>query len=400
MNILIIGNGFDLAHGLPTKYGDFLKYVKAFKKYKDICKQESVEKEWEEADEKEQEYIVHFSNLYDQNKQYFDEIDKLILNNAWISYFLDVFQSRTALGRDGWIDFESEISNIIQTLDDAKKTILSEINKGEKTGQMTQKQLNILAPVLGLGKDEDCNTHFFEEKAIYYRKDKLLNDLNRLIRCLEIYLCCFVETDTQYRSIARLKDIQYLPIIDKVLSFNYTHTYKRLYGKFPWLECDYIHGETNLDNNLETNNMVLGIDEYLDDDKKDIEIDFIEFKKYFQRIHKETGCLYREWIDEIRSDDAIKETTNYSIKDGDKLRQTKLVDFHRVYIYGHSLDITDKDILRDFIINDKVQTTIFYLDKTDYRKKIINLVKIIGQDELIKRTGGKTKSIIFQKISK
>lgn len=28
MNILIIGNGFDLAHGLPTKYGDFLIFVK------------------------------------------------------------------------------------------------------------------------------------------------------------------------------------------------------------------------------------------------------------------------------------------------------------------------------------------------------------------------------------
>lgn len=28
MNILVIGNGFDLAHGLPTKYGDFLeKYI-------------------------------------------------------------------------------------------------------------------------------------------------------------------------------------------------------------------------------------------------------------------------------------------------------------------------------------------------------------------------------------
>ncbi|MFQ7826582.1 MAG: AbiH family protein, partial [Anaerobutyricum hallii] len=23
MNILIVGNGFDLAHGLPTKYADF-----------------------------------------------------------------------------------------------------------------------------------------------------------------------------------------------------------------------------------------------------------------------------------------------------------------------------------------------------------------------------------------
>ena len=31
MNILIIGNGFDLAHGLPTKYNDFLKFIQAFK---------------------------------------------------------------------------------------------------------------------------------------------------------------------------------------------------------------------------------------------------------------------------------------------------------------------------------------------------------------------------------
>lgn len=28
MNILVIGNGFDLAHGLPTKYGDFLQVIR------------------------------------------------------------------------------------------------------------------------------------------------------------------------------------------------------------------------------------------------------------------------------------------------------------------------------------------------------------------------------------
>lgn len=27
MNILVIGNGFDLAHGLPTRYGDVIKGV-------------------------------------------------------------------------------------------------------------------------------------------------------------------------------------------------------------------------------------------------------------------------------------------------------------------------------------------------------------------------------------
>lgn len=32
MNILVIGNGFDLAHGLPTEYGDFLALYRRVKK--------------------------------------------------------------------------------------------------------------------------------------------------------------------------------------------------------------------------------------------------------------------------------------------------------------------------------------------------------------------------------
>lgn len=31
MYILVIGNGFDLAHGLPTKYVDFLEFVKVIR---------------------------------------------------------------------------------------------------------------------------------------------------------------------------------------------------------------------------------------------------------------------------------------------------------------------------------------------------------------------------------
>ena len=31
VNILIIGNGFDLAHELPTKYEDFLGFLKVMK---------------------------------------------------------------------------------------------------------------------------------------------------------------------------------------------------------------------------------------------------------------------------------------------------------------------------------------------------------------------------------
>jgi hypothetical protein len=43
--ILIIGNGFDIAHGLPTKYSDFADYLTK-KIAKDILR-----------------IIIHFSNL-------------------------------------------------------------------------------------------------------------------------------------------------------------------------------------------------------------------------------------------------------------------------------------------------------------------------------------------------
>lgn len=48
----MIGNGFDLAHDLPTSYRDFLDFTKAYKKYKDVCMAgEGVKEEWEKSGE-------------------------------------------------------------------------------------------------------------------------------------------------------------------------------------------------------------------------------------------------------------------------------------------------------------------------------------------------------------
>ena len=60
------------------------------------------------------------------------------------------------------------------------------------------------------------------------------------------------------------------------------------------------------------------------------------------------------------------------------------------------MDITDGDILRDLILNNNVNTIIFYHNKESMGKQIANLVKVIGEDELIKRTGGNTKTIEFR----
>lgn len=67
LNTLIIGNGFDLAHNLPTKYEHFLKYADAFKQLKDIYTQKSVV-DWETENNENKKFISHFANLY-QKKQ-------------------------------------------------------------------------------------------------------------------------------------------------------------------------------------------------------------------------------------------------------------------------------------------------------------------------------------------
>ena len=56
---------------------------------------------------------------------------------------------------------------------------------------------------------------------------------------------------------------------------------------------------------------------------------------------------------------------------------------NNVYIFGHSLDITDKDVIKDFIDRDGVQTTIFYYDKQQQTQQIANLVKMLGKDTFI-----------------
>ena len=97
----------------------------------------------------------------------------------------------------------------------------------------------------------------------------------------------------------------------------------------------------------------------------------------------------------------IKEITSiHKNEDGTISHTEEYVRYHKLFFFGHSLDITDKDIIRDLILADRMQTTIFYMDKIDFGRKIANLVRVIGQDEVIERTGGKTKTIVFKQIKK
>ena len=110
MDILVIGNGFDVAHGLKTKYDQFLDFVKNIKST---------------------EYFRSCSP--ELQKEY----NSLIYDNIWFKHFNDVLSERRAEGKTGWIDFEAEISSLVQYLDKIRKK-LRELNEPKNTNKSYQ----------------------------------------------------------------------------------------------------------------------------------------------------------------------------------------------------------------------------------------------------------------------
>ena len=385
MNILVIGNGFDLAHGLPTKYGDFLKFVEVIRQVLNAKGEEINYIDWKDIHSEIKELIkINMGNVRDNIFSQEQIWRELLEENFWIEYFLQCPMYQ----KENWIDFESEISNVIQSIDIDMKDNNLKLDDGASvvSNFYLEKFFHKRLPAAILDFGQSIQVITFREI-----RDILYQDLNKLTRAFEIYLCEYVG---QIESGEFSKEIKSLGI-DHVLSFNYSHTYQKLYDKSKKIKYDYIHGESRFNSTIESNNMVLGIDEYLHKKSKDKEIDFIAFKKYYQRIYKETGSEYKNWVDEIANSRYANEV---SLREqfSKQIPYEKFNSKHKLYIFGHSLDITDKDVLRDLILNDNVYTTIYYLNKTVMGQQIANLVKVIGQDELIRRTGGSTKTIEFK----
>ncbi|MBS4967405.1 MAG: bacteriophage abortive infection AbiH family protein [Lachnospiraceae bacterium] len=365
MNILIIGNGFDLAHDLPTKYENFLDFTNVY--LGKTCF--------------DSEYIDSFREYFERIKQtapsVYEEIGSLIKDNVWLEHFNAVYEERRKDGKIGWIDFESEISNIVQEFDAIRLEMLVNIKNDQEVTYLKPYRLDKLESFFIDGEEPEIL------EGIVEIKKQMLKDLNRLTRCLEIYLSDYINNlpvSTKLPDIAGLK-------VDKVLSFNYTNTYERLYGKdYPHIEYDYIHGKADINHDINGCQLVLGIDEYLPEGEKDKNIEFIQFKKFYQRIYKKTGCKYLDWINGYiaRLNDTRRNKFN-----------TVIEDFN-IYVFGHSLDITDEDVLSKLILTKYAKTTIFHLNQKALGKQITNLVKVIGQDNLISMVHGKHARIVLQ----
>lgn len=374
MSTLIIGNGFDLEHGLPTKYIDFINFMNNIYLSRDY----QAFKGQKESDLKQTVSSDEYAYLNDKTNK-----------NLWIKYFIKY--KKTILDNAGWIDFELEISKIIQSLEYSVTISNKCLEKGINSvdyQQWRDKFYNsqkefIFNNFASIVNDID-NTKFdnkilklgnFTDKTKKNIKPRelivqLVLDLNDLINCLKIYLCSVVQ---------KIQISHRLPIeklqVDRVLSFNYTNTFYRIYDNNNITKYCYIHGNVNT-----KEKMVLGINDYLTGDNINNNVEFVEFKKYYQRILNNNDMSYINW-------DYSNVNKNGCSMPGD------------VYFYGHSLDITDKDILNPIIMNKNVISHIFYNDEESHKSLIKNLIKIIGRDNLIEKTRSHNPTIEFISIN-
>lgn len=202
----------------------------------------------------------------------------------------------------------------------------------------------------------------------------MYNDLNDIISALEIYLSEFVEKLIKPDKLDLINQIA----PDCIINFNYTHTYQNVYCDGYCEDVFHIHGELN----HEPNNMVLGIDEYWSKKERNKHTNFTVFKKFAQRIQKDVGIENYNWFDEILYD------------------YKKRSDFANVYIFGHSLDVTDKDILRDYLKSAATEVTIYCIDNETEGEYIANLIKIMGEKRLLEKVNQNPPKLKFVILNK
>lgn len=427
MKILLIGNGFDLEHNLPTSYNDFLLFCLKVMPIFSSDKNFSIQKykrdyleNWNIDESVKQTLITAFNSRYVDKESITDlecdtgirtankELNELyshIKFNIWFRYFQECSHR---FGRN-WIDFESEISRVIKVLDLAKKYLSTH----ENILGSNLKDEPILIEILKAAATT-LQTVLRNSESVEHFASVLNTELDNLIRALEIYISYFINKIEVPRLSSDIEAIN----PDCVLSFNYSNTYERVYGAGKDIQYAYIHGKAEISKNVTSCNIVLGIDEYLTGESKNTELEFLTFKKYYQRIYKSTDNLYLDWVDEIKdgyTDYRREIEAAYARNNIPERQRPRTISIgnriytegppmrcpqHTLYIFGHSLDVTDQDVLKMFICNNNVQTKIFYYrentdDKKSLGKIIKNLIGVMGQEELIRRTGGAHKTIEF-----
>jgi len=367
MNILLLGNGFDLYHSLPTKYINFLNVV-SFLANNSAIKADTIgdifgNDKLQQLDNGIAKSYEKYKNAYDKTKIESSAIQRLISlgkTNMWFSYLLRSFNKDV-----GWIDFEKEIAVAVKSFEELLREQGIKILPKTRLSSATTRYL---AYVFQFYLDPSYENKFSPgpwKVSNDYSIEYPLGSSNRIINTekiiqtladaltelsdgLKLYLQCFVDNVVfELKTDNEIELCQACFHTNYTITFNYTNTYETLYSQG---QTFHLHGNV-------TDRIVLGINPDSADDLETVDTTFIAFKKYYQRSMYETDSLYLQWL---------RDRYDYQ-------------EDRNLLIMGHSLDITDRDILYE-LIELATDIKILYYDEKAKAQYIANLVRIFGRE--------------------
>lgn len=380
MDIFLLGNGFDLHHKFPTSYYDFLQTIQfLINKYDSTY--DTVAKIF--GDGNLQENDKHILDAYAAHQGVYSLVllDEKIMqnivnkakNNLWFRYLF------SCVNKDiGWIDFEKEIITVIQAftlflkgeenglyLNDDTVCFDSYYYPKDRTANHIIRQFDYFFETDqnagGSNRIKKIKNSYAEENpkgsGVYSLcEEKIVSDLyvnlRELADLLKEYLYHFIDRPTQtMKQMNITPKCSSYPSASHIFTFNYTKTYEVLHNEASVL---HLHGDTG-------SKIVLGVNPDENDEIYNVDTTFLQFKKYYQRI------LFRTDYNYLNKIKALSRTKNSG--DGTTL-----------FVIGHSLDVTDEDIIKElFSLAHKIR--ILYHDEERIGSYIKNLVNIYGKNE-------------------
>ena len=407
--IILIGNGFDLAHGLPTRYNDFIKsYWEEWVDKLTSC-DNYIEKD-ELCTFRIQNKNQFWRNIilyYRFNYYNYSNLDILKSINANTEY--DIYKTKflESLGSpflyNLWVDIEEKYYTILKNilkkerhisiytnpqqlnkeLDVLKNkliTYLKTIQKEMLTENLYKSHINsiIYEPfklkdisIGGWPKFEQflksgINYSQIKETLLDYNltsglSNEIMNHIEEYIKSLEGFKKPFssdvYDFSQHFNNIKKGYDITKFFLLPKqilLLNFNYTKTIELYHTKNHRFSTNYIHGELENENNP----VIFGYGDELDDD--------------YPQIAKLNNNDYLKNIKSIR----YLETDNYKT----------LLSFiasapYQIYIMGHSCGISDRTLLNTLFEHENcISIKPYYYQKADGTDNYIEIVQNISRN--------------------
>lgn len=413
--IVILGNGFDLRHFLPTSYNHLILILSEIEKLPEnkntITFSDLFGNLFKKNDERFYQKIIEY---YQTDNFVFDlkaiqSLRTRLKVNSWFQYFKSVDENKI----ETWIDFETEIERILlSVLEYFESFNRNEFKKPRYEGK--DGKANFFVPIalekehfksklqisllksFGLFQQIESNLNVIQKfilnigNEIQYYKERdffnhLYSSLEEFIGIFNDYISNIVNVFYQNFKVDKRENFikngsNFLfGNVNKIYSFNYTSTYNKLYENENQLlkkvaakfinediigDIDFIHGKANENwsNNFDDLKIVLGVDDIHDSLKKH---KLFQFTKYFQKLHKQTDYLF---LEEYQKDSTV----------------VKNMKKYVFYFWGHSLDYSDRQYIREIFQfleydnNNKIK--IFYHSISAKGDQLRNLLAIIPKE--------------------